>query len=611
MVSHLKHLSMVNAVCWFPFGLLVIERAFKEREGGDAYARALSLLWLGPIFGLQHLTGHTQAAYYAGLVYCVYFLFRLTKFQKERGSAAEGLVRRILGFLREPLFGWFVAAMCGGALIGGLQLLPTYELVSNSQRIGGVTYSYATHFTYDLHSMLTFVYPFANGDVGTDTYNGRGIFWEEYGYVGLFTIILAFSAMIRERKNWYVRFFALTAIVAFLIVLGNNTPFFRLAFEVVPGMRFFRFPSRLLFVVDYCLVILAGFSVSGFEASFQKRGARAFAVIIVAVVAADLLFFQLRQNGYADLDSWRTPPRTAEFLKKDTTLFRIHSPGASVTHQYAFTLARGWSGDVQPYIAQREFLQPSLNVLYGLSSADGYAQLTPSAVVDIWGDQNVSGLIDTAATIQNGVLIPHASFIRIMDVSNVKYLLSPWPIQSDALVGLGRIGDVSLYGNPGVLPRAFVVGRFRLASDTTNAESLLLGADFDPREEVVLFENPIHSPSGTSGGTALIRRYSTNEVVVEVQADAPGLLVLLDTFYPGWAADVDGEAVRILRANVCQRAVSIPAGHHVVTFRFKPVTVILGLAMTICGIVVIGSGMAFARSRRGRKDAVGMRVESP
>jgi uncharacterized membrane protein YfhO len=50
------------------------------------------------------------------------------------------------------------------------------------------------------------------------------------------------------------------------------------------------------------------------------------------------------------------------------------------------------------------------------------------------------------------------------------------------------------------------------------------------------------------------------------------VLVLHDTYYPGWIAEVDGRSVPILRADVLFRGVELDAGRHRVVFRFAPLS---------------------------------------
>ena len=74
----------------------------------------------------------------------------------------------------------------------------------------------------------------------------------------------------------------------------------------------------------------------------------------------------------------------------------------------------------------------------------------------------------------------------------------------------------------------------------------------------------------TANSNVTIAAHHDNHVVIEVDTDKPGVVVLHDLFYPGWQAKVDGELKPVLRANVLFRGVEVPAGHHIVSFEFHP-----------------------------------------
>lgn len=71
---------------------------------------------------------------------------------------------------------------------------------------------------------------------------------------------------------------------------------------------------------------------------------------------------------------------------------------------------------------------------------------------------------------------------------------------------------------------------------------------------------------------ARIVDYQRNAVVIEVETDRPGIVVLHDIFYPGWEVTVDGERRPLLRANLLFRGVEVTAGRHRITFEFRPLS---------------------------------------
>jgi hypothetical protein len=69
---------------------------------------------------------------------------------------------------------------------------------------------------------------------------------------------------------------------------------------------------------------------------------------------------------------------------------------------------------------------------------------------------------------------------------------------------------------------------------------------------------------------------SPQSLSIPVTSPAPALLMLSETYYPGWQATVDGQPVPILRADHVLRAVPIPAGEHLVELTFRPLSLFIG-----------------------------------
>ncbi len=127
-------------------------------------------------------------------------------------------------------------------------------------------------------------------------------------------------------------------------------------------------------------------------------------------------------------------------------------------------------------------------------------------------------------------------------------------------------------------------------------EGLLLQAladpSFDPREasyvevapgESVGLDFDAEIPADRSTERVEIVVDGLHEVTIEAELSAPGLVVLGDSFYPGWRATVDGEPAPILATNHIFRGVVVPAGRHEIRFDYAPASVYWGAAISFAG----------------------------
>jgi len=145
-------------------------------------------------------------------------------------------------------------------------------------------------------------------------------------------------------------------------------------------------------------------------------------------------------------------------------------------------------------------------------------------------------------------------------------------------------GDVKIYENSAVHPRAFVVHQARVVSSDSHALDLLSEPSFDPGREVLLAADPAGTVTGQSASQAgvpssraQVIRYDPEQILIGASLETPGYLVLTDAFYPGWRAEVDGTPVPILRADVYFRAIALDPGEHTIAFRYSPPSVTWGL----------------------------------
>ena len=513
-----------------------------------------------------------------------FLLERLRAASRERArQGAAPLLRRA---------GWFALAIAIGTLAAAAQVLPSIELAQLSQRRGGLSYEDASRFPASPLNVWTFFLPYVNGDPGRDTYRLSGIFWEQYGYVGVLTVILAIVALVVERRHPLVRWFAALAAVSYLMVLGSNTPLFYWAHRWLPGMSYFRFPTRFLVFVELALAMLAAFGLAHLLEGLKGHGLRrAVGAAVVAVTAADLWIHQMRQVPQVRWSAWLSPIGTVEFLNqakaRSDAPWRCHSLDSLGVHRQVYHASRGWAGDLSGYVLLRAMIQPSFNLLFDLERPDGYANLVPRHYEAVWGSEKDPGLVWPSGSWGAGKWTPKPELVALARLFNVRYILSAWPVESPAFVLAARSAEgVWIYETVDPLPRVFVVGRVLVPPAGDGSPAMLARPGFDPRAEAYVHDTVVSLPPDARSTTDVrVLEHRNLRVVVEASLERPGLLVLSEGYYPGWTAKVDGERAAIVRANFMMRGVLLAAGKHEVVFEFRPRSILAGFALSLVGIL--------------------------
>ena len=149
-------------------------------------------------------------------------------------------------------------------------------------------------------------------------------------------------------------------------------------------------------------------------------------------------------------------------------------------------------------------------------------------------------------------------------------------------------GDVKIYENLDVLPRAFLVSKWVWQPDETAVLQTLQQPEFSVRETAVLLGNGQNQEGVTAlRAGAQIKSYAPEQVVVLTSSTDPQLLMLTDVYYPGWQVTVDGAPTELLQADGLFRGVLLPAGDHEVVFIFAPRSFELGWKITAVGLILL------------------------
>ena len=243
---------MTNAVVWLPLMLITIERARTRRF--------FTMLPLATgAYAMSVLNGHAQSFSYVGIIALAYAAFvGLTS--RSAGGANFNGARRWLAWNR-----WKPLAVAVGAIllsmgIAAFQILETMRAVRRSIR-DVITYeTFGTGAFTPLLALKSLVAPLHNF-VDLTTYVPP---------LALALAILGTVAAVRNTSQDTRIFFWLgTAVVAWVLMLGSNTPFYRLVYYV-PLLNRFRGPSRHAFEWSFAVGILAAYGWDALSAGVPR-----------------------------------------------------------------------------------------------------------------------------------------------------------------------------------------------------------------------------------------------------------------------------------------------------------------------------------------------------
>jgi hypothetical protein len=166
--------------------------------------------------------------------------------------------------------------------------------------------------------------------------------------------------------------------------------------------------------------------------------------------------------------------------------------------------------------------------------------------------------------------------------------------------------NATIYENIRAFPRTFLIGYVTDASDEQDAILKTRALGWGTRNTTVLEgmpENEITTIDSVVGepGNATIEQYGSASVSIRVVALRSSLLVLTDTYFPGWRAYLDGTPVPIYRAYGLVRGIFTSPGPHEVLFKYEPTSFEIGLVISILSGAVLSVLTCYAVFRPKRR----------
>jgi hypothetical protein len=192
----------------------------------------------------------------------------------------------------------------------------------------------------------------------------------------------------------------------------------------------------------------------------------------------------------------------------------------------------------------------------------------------------------------------------LLDLLGVRYIVMPvTPAPDEVEPRFSRDvpivyadANVKVLENEHALARAWIV-HHAVQMDTEQALAQIAAATIDPRLTVVLEEAPpLVDEQPAKSDQATITEYSPERVRLQIEAAAPGMLVLSDVIDQAWHARVDDAPAEIYVADGALRAVAVPLGKHTVEFQYASAALPVGAAIT--GLTLVMLVCAAVRPKR-------------
>lgn len=572
MIAWLEWGTIGHTALWVPLGLLAIDKLIEDRRTRWSVLLAASLVF-------SYFGGHLQTFIYGFSALVIYFVFRW--WNDNRG-------KRLLLIVMSAL----VAAL----LVTLPVWLPQMRLIGLSARNVDQTWQKEGWFIPPLQ-VLQFFAPDFFGNPATGNYYGAFNYGEFIGFVGIAPLVLALLACLLHKKK-DVLFWTGLAVLGLLFATHNplaEIPY-RLGIPFLSSTQ----PTRLMFVIDLALSILAAFGLNALQDEKQKLLRKTIFAILIPIFVSIGLILLVAQNispvnvavatrnlivpaGLLTISAFLIVATTMVRQKRKVSILAglclitaadllffagKYTPFASPDYFYPRTklieFLTKHAGSSRIMTTDRGILSPNLSTMYRLHSIDGYDPLYPLRFGELMAAVGRSKPDISSPFGFNRIVVPTNYESRVTDLLGVKYVLSLTDISNPRFKKVFEEGETKVYENSNVFPRAFFVEHVVSASDKQEVIERMFDNNLNLKTTAVVEEKLTQSTFVV--GEVTIEFYIPNKVILKTENTGEGFLVLTDSYYPTWHATIDNQPASILQTDYNFRGVVVPKGSHTVEF---------------------------------------------
>ena len=607
MLNSLMWPNNIAALGWLPWVVLAAERAW--REGGR---------WLL----LAALAGAMQML--AGAPEVILLTWTLLATLLVGQMALAGKLRwRMAG--RFLLTGLWVAGLTAA------QLLPFLDLLAHSQRDKAFAGSMWSMPAWGWANLLVPLY--RNYLTSLGSYAQPDQYWIASYYLGVGVVALALLAvgLVRRRLVWLLG--ALT-VLCLLLALGPHGLVYSALKKALPGLAFMRYPIKFVMLPVVLVPLLAAAYLARCAALTpvdwprERRRIAGLGVALLAIIglliwSAFKYPFPGTSAGVAAQSGAIRAGFLIAILGGIVALRQVRRhPWEKLTRLAlllllwldALTAGPRPNPSCPRWVYEPNLAREALRLTPAPQVGESRAMLNAEAegnlpVVPMTNAVN-QVLYSRMALYGNANLLDHIPKVVGMyslffrELGDVLATLWSAPQPSAGLIDFLAVSHINKPGKamewefrPTHLPWV-TAGQRPIFADAADTLLALAAPDFDPRRTVFLppEARALVTVSNASPAKVSGSQFLPHKVQLTVEAPETALVVIAQSFYHNWRARVDGQPVRLLRANHAFQALQVPAGRHQVTLVYEDRSFYYGAIASLLSAAIWGA--LWLRGRR-------------
>lgn len=560
----------------------------------EAMAVGHSVIWLPLIlYGLEKkkflvatlaltfsiLAGYLQMTVYVSIFVFFYALYRRTEMKK-------------------TITIFFLAIS-----LSAIQIVPSLESFSLSARPTATIEKVFDIYLLPITHLAKLIAPDIEGNPGVYNYFGKGSYNETVLFIGVVPLIFALFAL-RKKINSPVKFFLFSGVISYLLTSNFFLTrwFLHLPLPLIPTFQ----PSRILILTTFSLAVLSTFGLSSWLEN-QKNDYKiirftCLGLVVILFLALGYYYKTLWQRDFLIVAKNMILPLTILvilILRRPSLLIIIIF---TIFGQFYFFNKYLALGDKQFFYPKNQVFEYLKNdklfdrfITFGepiLGNFGLQEKLFSPEGYDPIFSKRYGQLIYASRDFMKGKISEDLPRIEVMMSQTEK---NPENLRRSRLLSLLGVRNILYFNNQWqflenkqALPRVFLADEIVVENNSQKILDKIFDPDFDLKKKIILEENvPNFINSGLGQNDAKITKYESTFVSIETESTSSRILFLSDNFYPGWKATIDNEETKIYRADFAFRSVIVPAGKHLITFRYEPFSFKIGKKITLVTLLLL------------------------